>query len=257
MLNKHFLLFTFIFLIFNQKINAESIEIKPDQMDQPKIEIDLDADQAYLENLKRQELINSSSFQDEALFEEEEEWTQWKPLQNLSKKYYKESASNKILDKINGFTIILADANENSPKIKIYFKDGVYAFHNYIDNFRLLTIDYLEEKYGTDFCANWTFFKVENSEYLKWLLEQSGETPDNYRLMHYCIITDYEILEIAATHEPTVIFNPRYTEIIDQMGTFTKIILFTIYFRYFCGKLKIRFIDDRNLRKISIMWHLF
>ena len=120
----------------------------------------------------------------------------------LIKKYYIGSIS----DSIDGFTIVLADAIGNSPKIKIIFENRVNAFRNSEEAFRLSTIRYLNENYDNGFYANWTFFKAENSEYLKWLSEQSGEISDHYGVMHYSIITDDEILDIAATYEPTVTF---------------------------------------------------
>lgn len=129
-----------------------------------------------------------------------EKWTQWKPLENLSKRYYIESTSSSI----DGFTIILADAIGDSPKVKITFENGVNAFRNSEEAFRLSTIHYLNESYGNVFYGNWTFFKAENSEYLKWLSEQSGTISDYYGVMHYCLITDDEMLDIAATYEPSV-----------------------------------------------------
>ena len=74
MLNKYFLLSFFLFLTFNQKINAESIETKSVPIAQPQIKVNLEANQAHKEkDLKekvKQKLLDSLSSQDKALLEE-------------------------------------------------------------------------------------------------------------------------------------------------------------------------------------------
>ena len=130
----------------------------------------------------------------------QESWAHWMPLENLSKKYYIESITNNR----EGFTVLLADAIGESEKIKIVFENGVNAFRNTDETFKLSTISWLDEKYGGKFYAEWTFFRVENSEYLKFLCEQSGGISDFYDVKQYSIITDEEILDIAATYEPVV-----------------------------------------------------
>lgn len=74
MLNKYFLLSFFLFLSFDQKINAEFGEAKSVPIAQPQNEIDSNALQAHKEkNLKEQvkkKLIDSLSANDKALFEE-------------------------------------------------------------------------------------------------------------------------------------------------------------------------------------------
>lgn len=133
----------------------------------------------------------------------QEKWTQWRPLSNLSDRYYIESISDNFKE---GFKIILADAHEKTRNVLIHFPHSVNAYRRTDETFTLLTIGYLDKVYGGSFYANWTFFKAENSEYLKWLSEQSHTISDSYKIMHYALITDEEIIDIACTYEPTVTF---------------------------------------------------
>ncbi len=132
----------------------------------------------------------------------QEKWSQWKPLDNLADRYYIESISVSI----DGFKILLVDAQKESKKVSVLFPHSVHAFRNTDETFRLLTIGYLDENYAPKFYGDWTFFKVENSEYLKWLSEQSHGISDSYKVIHFSIITDDEILDLAASYEPTVTF---------------------------------------------------
>lgn len=82
------------------------------------------------------------------------------------------------------------------------FENGIDALRITTETFKLSTISYLNENYGGEFYAGWTFFKVENSEYLKYLSEQSGAISDSYGVKQYSIITDEEIIDIVCTYEP-------------------------------------------------------
>lgn len=127
-----------------------------------------------------------------------EKWTQWKPISNLSNKYYIES----IINDATGLTIMFVDSINKLAKLKMVFENGIDAFRITNETFILSTISYLNEKYGDQFYAEWTFFKVENSEYLKFLSEQSGRISDSYGVKKYSIITDEDSLDIVSTYEP-------------------------------------------------------
>lgn len=132
-----------------------------------------------------------------------ENWSQWIPIDNLSKKYYIQS----IVDDVNnGFQLLLTDENNEAKNLLISFPHSVNAFRQTNETFTLLTIDYLNKTYSSDFYSQWTFFKIENSKYLGWIAEQSfniGESP-YYNFTHFCIITSDVILDIIATYEPTI-----------------------------------------------------
>jgi hypothetical protein len=132
----------------------------------------------------------------------QEKWTQWKPLVDAANKYYIESISIKV----DEFKILLVDAVGDSPKVSIFFPHFINNFRINDEGFRLLTIAYLNKNYEGNFYSEWTFFKIENSEYLKWISEQSYGISDDCRLVHFCILTDDEIFDFVASSEPKVEF---------------------------------------------------
>lgn len=132
----------------------------------------------------------------------QEKWVQWKPLENLANKYSVKLMTMSMRD----FKILLIDTDADTPDVSIVFSYPINTFRNSEEAFRLQTIGYLNENYGGDFYSTWSLFKVENSEYLKWLSEQSGGLSDFYKMIHFCIITDDEIFDFVASDEPKVEF---------------------------------------------------
>ena len=126
-----------------------------------------------------------------------EQWQKWIPVENLSNKYYLKN----IID-IQDFKIILSDM-QNS-KIEVFFENSVFSYKRSIGSFSEELINDISEKYGTEFIKNWTFFKVSNSEYIKWLSEQSLGISIPYELKHFSFICSNCILDIASTYEPEV-----------------------------------------------------
>lgn len=131
----------------------------------------------------------------------EEQWIQWNPIEKLASKYYIDF----VIDKIETFKVNLIDTKSEREKIEIAFLEGVEAYTRVEESFRVKIIHELDKKYGTDFYGDWTFFKVHNSEYIKWLSEQSYKWSDTHKFMHFCLITADAIMDIIATYEPEVI----------------------------------------------------
>ena len=99
----------------------------------------------------------------------EENWQRWELGSQLSLKYYIDSIS----DRVDGFRILLSDANDESKKVEVLFEDSVHAYRSTDESYRQSTINNLDERYGTEFYGDYTFFKVSNSEYIHWLSLQS------------------------------------------------------------------------------------
>ena len=129
-----------------------------------------------------------------------ETWTQWKPIEGLASKYYLKSLS----DEIEGFRIMLVPLKSELQSIEIFFKDGVYAYSKTDESFRVKLPYELNQEYGLEFYKNWTFFKVTNSQYLKWLSEQSYEWSHAYDMIHFSLLTSNNSIDIVADYEPIV-----------------------------------------------------
>lgn len=128
------------------------------------------------------------------------EWIKWEPIKGLAKQYHLEEVTSNI----NGFKIKLSDAKNDSSRLIITFNDSVWAYRNVEEGFRLVMMDDLFAKYGTNFYTEWTLFEVNDSDYLKWLAMQSHNMSYSYQLRHFCIIAMDDILEIASNYEPEI-----------------------------------------------------
>lgn len=49
---------------------------------------------------------------------------------------------------------------------------------------------------------NWSFFKVTNSPYIKWIKEQAGGFMDEDKLIHFMIVSTDYVLDIVSKYEP-------------------------------------------------------
>ncbi|MEV2911262.1 hypothetical protein ABNF65_22305 [Paenibacillus larvae] len=130
----------------------------------------------------------------------EEKWGRWEPKVGLSSKYYVESLS----DSIKGFRILLSDVNDEKKKIEVTFKESVHAYRSTDESFRQSSINIIDEKYGTEFYAEWTFFKVNNSKYIQWLSEQSYGIAESETLIHFSFVARDSIVDVIAAYEPEI-----------------------------------------------------
>ena len=131
-----------------------------------------------------------------------EEYIQWKPASGLTEKYNIES----IVTENMGLKTVLFDDRGDERDVQILFKDSVRTYMCADETYRYSLICYLGKKYGIPFYGDWTFFKVTKSDYLDWLLRQSGDIGNKDQLVHYSILAANVILDVIATQEPIVTF---------------------------------------------------
>jgi hypothetical protein len=125
-------------------------------------------------------------------------WKRWEPIRNLQRKYYIVSVIN-IEEELS---VILA-AENNKNKVQVLFKRA--ASYLLVDEgLRIRLIGLLDIQYGTTFYGDWTFFKVTNSLYLKWLSEESYGISDSPKLIHFSLIASDSIIDIISHEEPLV-----------------------------------------------------
>lgn len=130
----------------------------------------------------------------------EENWQRWEVGSDLSAKYYIESIS----DSIDGFRILLSDANDESKKVEVLFEDSIHAYRSTDESFRQSTINNLDEQYGTEFFRDNTFFKVTNSEYIHWLSLQSYGIAESESIFHFSFLAVDSVVDVVAAYEPNV-----------------------------------------------------
>jgi hypothetical protein len=137
----------------------------------------------------------------------QEQWKQWKPVQGLANKYYIESAFHTS----EGLRLFFFETYNAQKRLQIIFENPVEAYRNTDESYDLALIDMLDAHYGTSFYGDWTFFKVENSLYMKWLFEQSKNSVSVHELTHFAFITSNFLFEVIAHHELHIIFMNELT----------------------------------------------
>lgn len=131
--------------------------------------------------------------------EVKEEWKKWEPIKNVSAKYY----IDYILNDSKIFKIILIERDNEFNKVSILFESSIHAFRWSDETYRYKTIIMLSEKYGRSFYSG-TLFKITNSDYIKWLLDQSNKIKNENDLIHFSFIGANSVLDVIGTAEPIV-----------------------------------------------------
>ena len=70
--------------------------------------------------------------------------------------------------------------------------------------YRLDLVTRLGQKYGTSFFSDWTFFRVEDSEFMRFLSSESYKISESQKLVEYVFITPNNVFEVVATYDPEV-----------------------------------------------------
>jgi hypothetical protein len=130
----------------------------------------------------------------------EDIWERWEPVSEVSQKYYVDT----IIDNIEGLKIVLSDSINEESKIVIFFNNSVHAYRSTDESYRQKMLNDIDKKYGTKFYSEWTLFKVTNSEYLKWISNQSFGIAKSENLTHFIIVAIDSIIDIIAAYEPKI-----------------------------------------------------
>ena len=126
----------------------------------------------------------------------EEDWARWEPFTELKPAY---DIIN-IQDDMD-YLRILIHSTKCDQQLEVVF-DTDSAYRKTDETFRLNLINQLSEKYGDEFYVKWSFFKIENSNYMKWLSEQSNGYTGDLKLKHFVIMGIDSIVDIVAYEEP-------------------------------------------------------
>lgn len=144
----------------------------------------------------------------------QELWTRWEPENILPRKYNIEL----VTETNNGELKITLSDPDDTQKVYVTFPE-IDSYRNTNESYTLEIIHYLEKTYGRSFYANWTFFKIENSEYLEWLSDKSHGISDDYQMMHFCILGRDFLVDIACTSDPIILVENTFTDIeVDQQS---------------------------------------
>ena len=128
-----------------------------------------------------------------------EQWYRWDPVFGVKGNYYVQ----KILDEDGAFKFILNNKEQNQI-VEVAFPQTIAAIRIADEGVVFMLFDRLSSKYGEDFYANWAFFKVENSDCLRWLSGGTAGFSEKYELTHYVIKGLDLVIDVVTRHAPIV-----------------------------------------------------
>ncbi len=134
----------------------------------------------------------------------QDQWIKWNPIEGLYRQYYLDELSNTK----GCLTIVLEEDLENPKKAQISFEQPIASYRVNEESFSLKPLyDVLDQigivnQYGNRI-PNCSFFKIENSTYIKSLLEHSKE--NTKQLTHFAFFTVNMLVEVVASYEPKVV----------------------------------------------------
>ncbi|PLR81430.1 hypothetical protein CVD25_20300 [Bacillus canaveralius] len=129
-----------------------------------------------------------------------EHWERWIPINGVPSKLYNDT----FIDSKEGIILEFSD-EKNKKKFVVKFEDGVLSYRNTDEGSLLKKLNYLDQQYGTDFYSEWTLFKVTNSEYINWFLDECSGIYEPNQVEHYVFFTPNDIIEILTTYTPSVV----------------------------------------------------
>ena len=134
------------------------------------------------------------------IMESNEEWSAWNPT-GLSR-CHAYSASIHLNDL--GFHVIVEC---DIGRIEILFCGLVPSYTYSVEGIRMATWAPIQEKNNDKkFFTKWFVFKIENSKYKKWAIQESCGFYTEKELSHFRIVTGYEVIDILSLGEPQFIF---------------------------------------------------
>lgn len=130
---------------------------------------------------------------------EKENWKSWNPIQDLPKEIYNDS----LIDDTEGLVIIFSD-KDNKNRIIVKFENLVLSYRNTDEGSLLKMLNYLNREYGDSFYIGLPFFIVDNSEYIKWFLDQSSGIYQKQDVKHFVFVTPHDVIEVLSKYEPEI-----------------------------------------------------
>jgi len=131
----------------------------------------------------------------------DQELKSWKPIKGL-KGLYKIN-NIKFINKT--MSIELSSQIDKNSKIVVLF-DGPVESYKYKEKKHSKIWEQSIKKDLSLVSLDWSFFKVTNSNYLKWLSEKSCGVSNIYDFIHFVIVDTDKIIEVIYLCDPEVCF---------------------------------------------------
>lgn len=121
-----------------------------------------------------------------------EKYQAWIPTSNLTGKVL----IDEIVDSDGGLSILIRALDGGENRYRILF-DPYVAYRNMDEGFRTKTFSEIGG-------FNGSLYLIENSNWLRWLHEESLGYYSDRDIKHYFIVTSADCLDILSEFEPTV-----------------------------------------------------
>lgn len=129
-----------------------------------------------------------------------EKWERWTVNPEIPAKLELQA----LIDDKDGLRLVLTDVHENT--YTFLFDGLVLSYRNSDEGTLNRTLEHLYKHYDPDFYGDWTLFQVTDSNYLKWLAEESTNIYETvYNIQHYAFLTSHDVIEVLSTDPPTLI----------------------------------------------------
>ena len=126
---------------------------------------------------------------------EGEQWTVWNPTDLSACWAY---SADVHLDE-QGFHVV---ADCDIGKVEILFPCLVPTYTYSDEGIRMATWGPMQLEHGKEIFRKWFIFKIENSSYIRWALQESCGFYSEEALSHYRIVTSDEVIDILSIGEP-------------------------------------------------------
>lgn len=132
----------------------------------------------------------------------QEQWLKWNPSKLPEGDYTVISFTQDL----EGTKIILE--NEKNM-VKVFFDGIILLARISTEGIRIQTVGEIQYKKCDDyFFRGWFLYRIENSKLSDWVTEESCGIYDSLELIHICIVTDEDLIDIISTFEPEIEITP-------------------------------------------------
>lgn len=121
-------------------------------------------------------------------------FTLWKPIDDLPKPIYIEA----IHDDWEGFRILLRGSDPTLSMLRITFESHL-SYRNTDESYLLKIWNSMEKE-----LAGENFYIVENSSYIDFFNEMTGNMYSDWQVKHYAIYTISDCIDVISTNPPIV-----------------------------------------------------
>lgn len=128
-----------------------------------------------------------------------EKWVKWFPIDKklIEEKYF----VGPIEVSEEDLVIVMEGKKYN---IKFTFDGIPWSFRMTNESHRLLTFNKVCKKYGDAFLHNNSFFKVEDSDYSKWIVTESHGMYADDKIYNYVLMDEEWVIDVIDLEDPKI-----------------------------------------------------